>query len=115
MISEIHLLQLLSTRENFTKFHETIKPHVLTDEGNLLVKEISLYYDTFPKCDSILWPEFATWFQTIRHPTWDPTRKAIYERVFMELMEISTSVPTSVDIVTHFQTQDKLARLIDTR
>ncbi len=112
MISEIHLINMLSSRINYDNYREKIADHVLTDEGNVLLKEIGLYWDTFPSHTIIGWPEFATWLLTIRHPTWAPDKKAVYERIITELHACPTG-PTTIDILGHFKEIDQLGRLAD--
>lgn len=109
---DIDLLQVLKSRENFTKYRKFIKDHALAEDTQTILKDIGVYFDTYTSDNHIDWPKFSTWFRLVRHPGLKEEKYKIYQKVFDKLQHDSGG-QVAADVVKHYVTLDYVTRILD--
>lgn len=96
---DINLLALLSThRENVAKAKEAVtKDGLLLGETNVIVNDITAYYETFRGDVSVDFGKFRTFFRVIRHADWKVEKHELFEDIIGRVESAaSKGVDTSV-------------------
>lgn len=107
----IEILYLLSTKENFDKYVSLIDSKVLTKEVELIVSDMSNYYQSFNK-ESIDWDEFTTWFCIVKHSSYKKEKLDMYKTILQRAAEYAPT-DTYEEIVQTLITKEYGAKIAD--
>ena len=95
---ELDIIKFLSNRNNYETYIKYIKPHTLTKECNAILRDMDVYYHTYPS--DIDWGDFKTWFCVVQHPSWKEEKLEVFKLIFDKLS--THTVPSDASIVDHF-------------
>lgn len=97
---DISLLQLLGTKNNWTRFRPFVKEHTLSKEGKQVFGAMDVYYKA-KGCETIDWVEFEPWFYMFRSGSIRKENAELFKAFFVSMREYK-STETEKDIIEHY-------------
>lgn len=86
---DLDILKLLSERENYNKYRDTITKNLCTKESWRLVEDFGRYYEEFPEVTEID-NDFNLWFRVTGHPGWKAEEHELYGKIISNVQAKET-------------------------
>lgn len=113
MSTELDLLSVLKSRENYTRFSRFVDPASLSDLSQILVKSIGEYLESKDHIETVDWGQFRTWFLVIKHPSLKEERKQLFNRLFDRLETHEVDPTFEAEMLDHFIDKDVCSEIVD--
>lgn len=112
-MQDIHVLKILETRSNYSKYSQFIRPYALSKYARQVFHDIKLWYDNNPDVDCVDWEGFSEWFRIIQHSTYDEELTEIYAKLLSRLHSFDTEDVTYEQIVQGFIERDCASKMVE--
>jgi hypothetical protein len=109
MSTDIQLLKVLETRDNYAKYRPHVKGYTLMEESEQFLDDMGKWYAENPKAERIAWTTFMVWVRVSLHPTWNAGQLSTWEMLATNLQKAPT--PDVEAIVARFMDTDTAALL----
>lgn len=83
---DLDILKLMSERESYNTYKDTITKNLCTKESWRLVEDFGRYYEEFPGVNTID-DDFNLWFRVTGHPGWKAEEHEIYGKIISNVQE----------------------------
>jgi KaiC/GvpD/RAD55 family RecA-like ATPase len=112
VITELDILHVLKSRENFSRFNPLIQEHAITDHALKIINDMETFFKVNESLNEIDWSSFATWFKLIKNPTMKKADQEIYSTIFNNLAKF-TPTETTEKVAQHFVALDYAGQISD--
>ncbi len=114
IISDVHLLVLLSDKTKYLRFKNYVKDHALGKESSEIFKAYDTYFAAYPSDDKIDWVKFSTYFMLTKTKV-SADKQIIYRTILDNCKKAPTllsSVPDD-DVINYFVKLDYATQIVN--
>lgn len=108
---DIVLVKKLSDKTLFNRLSPHIKEHAVSKETWRILKTLSTYFRSYPDVDSVVWPDFQTFFLTVAKLKAD--EHSIYSTYFKRLEEEDVDSVLIDDVLKNYITKDYATQIMN--
>lgn len=109
--TDLELLKILSSRENYLKYRDSIKSRVCTPESWQIIEDFGEWFDSHPNNNEIDWSDFRLWFRIQGHPGFKHEQHQMYDTIFNNIRE--TTVDDQSNILHYFERENTYQQILD--
>lgn len=110
---ELELLGVLKNRENYERYIDFVPTQQLTDEVNVVLRDMGRYFENKPGATEVDWKDFEQRFKVMYHPNYKQSQHKFYESMFSKLTNYKVSEDTEKELVPMLIDKSTAASLVD--
>ncbi len=113
MYRDVELLCILAEREGYDKYADYIKDYTVLSETATLIEDFGEWYKDNKDEAALDWGSFKTWLIVVRHPTWKPQQRDVYDTILDNIEKQAKRGGASKAVVQRFVELDYATQIAE--